>query len=136
MKKLLFTILFTLVLGAGASAEKISLNCKFLNGSVDDLKYKTSDKIDYQEDVIIDLDLKNNKVLNGPKLKLDSDTFFYNDNDEISWKSQLGDAMTNTVTLNRRNGNLKIWTFFKLKPDHHANAFVYYQCTKTDTKLF
>ena len=139
MKKLFSTILVICsLLGGNGYAEIVYLNCKFINGSLDDLINKTSESIDYSEDVTIDLDLKNNKVLNGPHLGLNSDPSIYDEEDEISWQNEIGtpdNGVLNTVTLNRRNGSLKIWTIFNLKPNN-GSEYKYYKCGKTEKKLF
>ena len=84
MKKLFSTILVICsLLGGNGYAEIVYLNCKFINGSLDDLINKTSESIDYSEDVTIDLDLKNNKVLNGPHLGFNSDPSIYDEEDEV-----------------------------------------------------
>jgi hypothetical protein len=125
-------------LSGNAYAEIIYLNCKFVNGSLEDLKNNISESIDYSEDVTIDLDLKNNKVLNGPHLGLNSDPSIYDEEDEISWQNEIGtpdNGVLNIVNLNRRNGSLKIWTIFNLKPNH-GSEYKYYKCRKTEKKLF
>ena len=138
MKKLLGVVVLCLMLSGNAYSEKVFLNCEFINGSLDDLKNNTSEKIDYSEDVTIDLDLKKNKVLDGPHLGADSNPFIYDDEDEISWQHQFGttdNGMLHSVNLNRRNGGLTIWTLINLKPNQ-GSAIKHYKCVKVEKKLF
>ena len=115
-----------------------SISIKYLESISKNLKNNISESIDYSEDVTIDLDLKNNKVLNGPHLGFNSDPSIYDEEDEISWQNEIGtsdNGVLNTVTLNRRNGSLKIWTIFNLKPNN-GSEYKYYKCGKTEKKLF
>ena len=63
MKKLLGIVVLSLLLSGNAFAEKVYLNCSFINGSIVDQEYTNEKTIDYKSDVTIDLDLKTNKVL-------------------------------------------------------------------------
>ena len=136
MKKLLGIIVLGLLLSGNAYAKKVYLNCSFINGSFVDKEYKNEKTIDYKSDVTIDLDLKTNTVLDGPHLGKDSDPIMDDDEDIISWQSQIGPQKKGTfywINLNRRNGDLNILTFSTvLKYDSSEN----YKCIITEKKLF
>ena len=127
-----------LLWSGSAYADKIYLNCKFLNGRIDYFAPQFSETINYSQDVTIDLDLKNNKILDGPHFGADSDPTIFDNSDEISWQHNFGPAengLLYTVTLNRRNGNLNIWTLSSLKAGRYTGN-KYYKCLKTEKKLF
>ncbi len=136
MKKVLGILVLGLLLSGSAYAEKVYLNCSFINGSFVDQEYKNEKTIDYKSDVTIDLDLKTNTVLDGPHLRKDSDPIMDDDEDIISWQSQIGPQKKGTlywINLNRRNGDLNILTFsIVLK----YNSSEDYKCIKTEKKLF
>ena len=70
MKKLLLTILFTLVLSGGASAETVLLKCKYLDGTLKrfkDNKFVKEEKpIDPQKEYEIKIDPVRKKIIEAP----------------------------------------------------------------------
>jgi len=70
MKKLLFTILFTLVLSGGVSAETVLLKCKYLDGTLKrfkDNKFVKEEKpINPQKEYEIKIDPVRKKIIEAP----------------------------------------------------------------------
>ena len=133
MKKFLAIIVLGLLWSGNAHAEKVYLNCKFLNGVIDNYATRTSEQINYSQDVTIDLDLKNKKVLNGPYIGTNS--LYEEYNNELSWGESFGEpgnGISHKVTLNRSNGSLEIYTIFTSVA---SGTKEYYKCEKNE-KLF
>ena len=137
MKKLLLTILFTLVLSGGASAEKLNLNCKFITGTSKDYNTNIEETLNGYEDELIVIDLKKNEIIEGPHL-IENQNFTDQQN-EITWRNIIGqpekNGLANQVELNRVNGNLQIMT---VATSNMVNlvAFKNYKCKQTEDKLF
>ena len=137
MKKLFLTILFTLVLSGGASAEKFNLNCKFISGISKDYNTNIEETLNGYEDELIVIDLKKNEIIEGPHL-IENQNFTDQQN-EITWRNIIGqpekNGIANQVELNRVNGNLQIMT---VATSNKVNlvAFKNYKCKQTEDKLF
>ena len=137
MIKLFLTILFTLVLSGGASAEKFNLNCKFISGISKDYNTNIEETLNGYEDELIVIDLKKNEIIEGPHL-IENQNFTDQQN-EITWRNIIGqpekNGIANQVELNRVNGNLQIMT---VATSNKVNlvAFKNYKCKQTEDKLF
>ena len=136
MKKLLLTILFTLVLSGGTSAEKLNLNCKFITGTSKDYNTNIEETLNGFEDELIVIDLKINEVTEGPHLIENQN--FTDEQNEITWLNIIGqpeNGLSNQVELNRINGNLQIMT---IATSNKVNlvAFKNYKCKQVEDKLF
>ena len=137
IKKLFLTILFTLVLSGGASAEKLNLNCKFISGISKDYNTNIEETLNGYEDELIVIDLKKNEIIEGPHL-IENQNFTDQQN-EITWRNIIGqpekNGLVNQVELNRVNGNLQIMT---VATSNKVNlvAFKNYKCKQTEDKLF
>ena len=94
MKKTLLTILFTLVLSGGASAENLFLTCKYKNQ-------------DWGTMIDFEFDLKNKKyiALGGNKIDI-----AYTE-DEIIFQTYLGKDTMFSIEINRNNGQGSIKDF-------------------------
>jgi len=137
MKRFLLTILFTLVLSGGASAEKLNLNCKFISGISKDYNTNIEETLNGYEDELIVIDLKKNEIIEGPHLIKNQN--FTEQQNEITWRNIIGqpekNGIANQVELNRVNGNLQIMT---VATSNKVNlvAFKNYKCKQTEDKLF
>ena len=137
MRKFILTILFTLVLSGGASAEELTLNCKFISGISKDYNTNIEETLNGYEDELIVIDLKKNKIIEGPHLIKNQN--FTDQQNEITWRNIIGqpekNGIANQVELNRVNGNLQIMT---VTTSNKVNlvAFKNYKCKQTEDKLF
>lgn len=151
MKKLLLTILFTLVLSGGVSAEELTLNCKFISGEETDGRYQSQKKLTNEMDITLILDTKLKRVIKAPyhygaesgiwSDDLSNGTDRWSDT-EISWEhfSKLkkdGEIqLYYSAELNRYSGQMKTTKLWRYpNSDDHIGTDSMYQCSKKD-KLF
>jgi hypothetical protein len=151
MKKLFLTILFSLVLSVGASAEELTLNCKFISGEETDERYQSQKKLTNEMDITLILDTKLKRVIKAPyhygaesgiwSDGLSNGTDRWSDT-EISWehfsklKKDEEIQLYYSAELNRYSGQMKTTKLWRYpNSDDHIGTDSMYQCSKKD-KLF
>ena len=151
MKKLFLTFLFTLVLSVGASAEELTLNCKFISGEETDERYQSQKKLTNEMDITLILDTKLKRVIKAPyhygaesgiwSDDLSNGTDRWSDT-EISWehfsklKKDEEIQLYYSAELNRYSGQMKTTKLWRYpNSDDHIGTNSMYQCSKKD-KLF
>jgi len=151
IKKFILTILFTLVLSVGASAEELTLNCKFISGEETDERYQSQKKLTNEMDVTLILNTKLKRVIKAPHHygaesgiwsdDLSNGNDYWSDT-EISWKhfSRLKKdeeiQLYYSAKLNRYSGQMKTTKLWRYpNSDDHIGTDSMYQCSKKD-KIF
>ena len=151
IKKLLLTILFTLVLSGGAFAEELTLNCKFISGEETNERYQSQKKLTNEMDITLILDTKLKRVIKAPyhygaesgiwSDDLSNGTDRWSDT-EISWehfsklKKDEKIQLYYSAELNRYSGQMKTTKLWRYpNSDDHIGTDSMYQCSKKD-KIF
>ena len=151
IKKFILTILFTLVLSVGASAEELTLNCKFISGEETDERYQSQKKLTNEMDITLILDTKLKRVIKAPyhygaesgiwSDDLSNGTDRWSDT-EISWehfsklKKDEEIQLFYSAELNRYSGQMKTTKLWRYpNSDDHIGTNSMYQCSKKD-KIF
>ncbi len=151
MKKLLGIVVLSLLFSGCASAEELTLNCKFISGVETDERYQSQKKLNNEMDITLILNTKLKRVIKAPyhygaesgiwSDDLSNGTDYWSDT-EISWKhfSKLKKdeeiQLFYSAEINRYSGQMKTTKLWRYpNSDDHIGTDSMYQCSKKD-KLF
>jgi hypothetical protein len=151
MKQLFILFLINFFLLNSATAEEITLDCKFISGFEKDGQYQTERKLIDDINEVVILDVKKNKVLKG-SFHFNNETGYWKDElsegkdswDEnyVSWQHSEKDSAGGEITLfyrakiNRISGQMQTMMLFKIpNTKSHILTEKNYECSKSK-KLF